>query len=119
MNCVVITKQLSYLMLYVGHLLTHMLPSINPDEEIDDINDIKPLNWVDKEMIPDSTASKPIEWDESQPKKIPDISAKKPDLWDEYAEEMIPDPTAIKPIDWDDEEVGDIPLYIVIIVIKV
>jgi calnexin len=62
-----------------GSLLTHMTPAILPSAEIDDVNDMKPMDWVDEEMIPDPEAVKPEDWDEEAPRMIEDPKAVKPD----------------------------------------
>ena len=66
-----------------------------------------PENWDSRATIPDPTATKPDDWDESQPATIPDPNAKKPDGWFEDEPDSVRDPTAVKPADWDDEEDGD------------
>eukprot|EP01039_Chlorochromonas_danica_P007912 gene7912-8729_t len=90
-----------------GNLLTHMAPSVNPPKEIDDPTDHKPADWVDEETIIDEQATKPDDWDESQPRKIADPNAVKPADWLEDEPLEIPDPEAVKPEDWDDEEDGE------------
>jgi calnexin len=89
-----------------GSLLTHLVPSVNPEAQISDPTDKKPTDWVDEKEILDMTASKPEDWDESQPRKIVDEKAVKPAGWLDSEPETIPNPDAIKPEDWDDEEVG-------------
>lgn len=85
-----------------------MFPSINPPAEIEDVEDTKPADWVDDVTIPDpDQATKPEDWDESEPLKIPDPEALKPEDWDEHALEYIPDPDAEVPEDWDVEEDGE------------
>ena len=88
-----------------GNLLTSMEPSINPPKLIDDPSDKKPSDWVDEAKIIDATATKPDDWDESQPAQIIDSEAVKPAGWLDDVEPMIDDPEAEKPSDWDDEEV--------------
>jgi calnexin len=88
-----------------GSLLTSMQPSVNPEKVIDDPTDSKPSDWVDDAKIIDSEATKPADWDESQPSTIPDAEAVKPTGWLDDLEPMIDDPEAEKPSDWDDEEV--------------
>lgn len=90
-----------------GSLFEDFEPPFNPPEEIDDPEDKKPNDWVDEVRIPDSSASKPEDWDEDAPVSIEDEEAEKPEGWldDEPAE--IADPEAEKPDDWDDEEDGD------------
>lgn len=93
-----------------GNLLSEgtMNPSVNPPTEIDDLSDEKPEDWVDDVTIPDpEQATKPEDWDESEPLKIPDPEAVKPEDWDEDALEFIPDPDAEVPEDWDEEEDGE------------
>ena len=41
------------------------------------VSDLKPETWVDEETIADPSASKPDDWDESQPPTIPDPDAVK------------------------------------------
>lgn len=57
-------------------------------------------------MMYDTSAVKPEDWDESQPKKIVDTHATKPDTWDENVPTTIADPAVSKPSGWDDEEVS-------------
>lgn len=83
-------------------------PSINPPEEIDDEDDVKPEDWVDEAYIPDpDQATKPDDWDESEPMKIPDPEAVMPEDWEENTPEYISDPDAEQPDDWDEEEDGE------------
>ena len=88
-----------------GSLLQNLAPPINPPKEIDDPRDFKPSTWIGQPMMYDTSAVKPEDWDESQPKKIVDIHATKPASWDETVPIIVPDPTVSKPSDWDDEEV--------------
>lgn len=90
-----------------GSLLEEFTPSVNPPAEIDDADDKKPEDWVDKAQIPDPKAKKPEDWDEDAPYEIVDEEAEKPEDWLEDEPEFIPDPEAAKPEDWDDEEDGD------------
>jgi hypothetical protein len=41
-----------------GSLLEDFDPAVNPPTEIDDPNDVKPEDWVDKQRIPDPDATK-------------------------------------------------------------
>lgn len=91
----------------VGSVLEDFEPPVNPPEFIDDPEDRKPEDWVDKKKIPDSDAVKPDDWDENEPYEIPDEDAVKPEGWLDNEPEMIPDPEAEKPEEWDDEEDGD------------
>ncbi len=92
-----------------GNLLNPKIlkPSLDSEEEIDDVNDVKPTDWVELKKIRDPKAIKPEDWDEEQPYQIPDPNAVKPNDWDEEMEEYISDPTAIKPDYWNDEEDGE------------
>ncbi|XP_030371768.1 calnexin [Scaptodrosophila lebanonensis] len=90
-----------------GSLLTDFKPPVNPPQEIDDPNDIKPADWDEREKIPDPTAQKPDDWDDDAPPQIPDPTAVMPDTWLEDEPEMIPNPTAQKPDDWDAEIDGE------------
>jgi calnexin len=90
-----------------GSLFEDFTPAINPDEEIDDPNDSKPEDWVDKARIPDPEASKPEDWDEDAPFEITDEEAVIPEDWLVNEPTSVPDPEAEKPDDWDDEEDGD------------
>ena len=90
-----------------GSLLDDFDPPVNPPLEIDDPNDMKPVDWVDAAKIQDPEAQKPDEWDEDAPREIPDEDAVKPNDWLEDEPEFISDPSATKPDDWDDEEDGD------------
>jgi calnexin len=95
-----------------GSLLENLDPPINPPEMINDPTDFKPADWVDDAFIPDVTATKPAEWDESQPRKIPDGKQVKPKDWDESMPEKIPDPKVAKLEIWDDEEVRQKLIFI-------
>lgn len=55
-----------------GSLLEDFTPSVNPEKEIDDPEDLKPADWVDEEKIVDTEATKPEEWDEEQPFQVVD-----------------------------------------------
>ncbi|XP_054262278.1 calnexin-like isoform X1 [Macrosteles quadrilineatus] len=90
-----------------GSLLEDFTPPVNPPQEIDDPNDVKPKDWDEREKIPDAEARKPEDWDEDAPQFIPDPSASKPDGWLDDEPENIPDPTAEKPSDWDEEMDGE------------
>lgn len=90
-----------------GSLLNDMTPPINPPKEIVDVNDKRPESWDDREKIPDESATKPDDWDESQPKLVQDENARMPDDWLENEPDMVPDPSATKPEDWDDETDGE------------
>jgi len=89
-----------------GSLLYNLVPPINPPQMIDDPNDVKPADWVDEKFIPDESAMKPEDWDESQPRKLPAGDQTKPADWDEDLPVMVPDPAVAKPDMWDDEEDG-------------
>ncbi|KAF8433490.1 Calreticulin family-domain-containing protein [Boletus edulis BED1] len=90
-----------------GNLLEDFTPPVNPPQEIDDPEDVKPSDWVDTKTIPDPDAVKPDDWDESEPYEILDEDAVKPEGWLDDELEYIPDPDAEKPEEWDDEEDGD------------
>jgi len=90
-----------------GSLFEDFAPSVNPDEEIDDPEDKKPEDWVEKAKIPDPAAKKPEDWDEDAPYEIVNELAEKPEDWLEDEPEFISDPEAVKPDDWEDEEDGD------------
>lgn len=90
-----------------GTLLEDFSPSVNPPTEIDDPDDTKPEDWVEKAKIVDPEAKKPEDWDEDAPYEITDEEAEKPEDWLEDEPEFVPDPEAEKPEDWDDEEDGD------------
>lgn len=90
-----------------GSLLEDFSPAVNPEEEIDDPNDSKPEDWVDKARIADPEATKPEDWDEDAPFEIVDEEAVIPEDWLIDEPKTIPDPEAVKPEDWDDEEDGD------------
>uniref|UniRef100_A0A0N4ZUU5 Calnexin n=1 Tax=Parastrongyloides trichosuri TaxID=131310 RepID=A0A0N4ZUU5_PARTI len=95
------------ILLVNGNLLTDMVPPITPPKEIHDINDVMPEDWDDRETIVDETATKPDDWDESQPETIVDTNAVKPSDWLEDENELIPNLEAEKPKDWDDEMDGE------------
>ncbi|XP_069486985.1 calmegin [Ambystoma mexicanum] len=86
-----------------GHLLEDMTPPVNPPEEIEDPDDIKPEEWDERLRIPDPSAAKPDDWNEDEPETIEDADAVKPEGWLDDEPEYIPDPTAEKPLDWDEE----------------
>lgn len=90
-----------------GSLLEDFEPAVNPAKEIEDSDDKKPSDWVDVARIPDPEATKPEDWDESQPRQIPDETAEKPEDWLDNEPLEIPDPKAVKPEDWSDEDDGD------------
>jgi len=90
-----------------GNLLEDFDPPFNPPKEIDDPEDKKPANWVDNAKIPDTTAVKPDDWDESAPATIVDKDDTKPDDWLDDEPSTISDPEASKPDDWDDDLDGD------------
>ena len=90
-----------------GSLLEDMKPPVNPEPEIDDPEDSKPVDWVDLKKIKDPSAVKPADWDEDAPKKILDSQAIKPSDWLDDTPSFVPDPTASVPNDWDEEEDGD------------
>lgn len=92
-----------------GSLLEDFDPSVNPEMEIDDVNDKKPDDWVDEAKITDPDAKKPDDWDEDAPYEIADEEAKKPDDWLEDEPEYIPDPDSVKPEDWNDDPDEDGP----------
>jgi calnexin len=46
-----------------GSLLTDFTPPVNLPKEIDDPNDVKPIDWADDETIPDPDARNPDDWD--------------------------------------------------------
>lgn len=56
-------------------------PLLQP-RTLEDPTDVKPKGWVDVATMPDPSASKPDDWDESQPKEIDDMTAEKPDTWE-------------------------------------
>jgi len=89
-----------------GNLLLDFSPPVNPPKMIDDVNDKKPNNWVDKQTIPDPLATKPADWDEDAPFEIPDLNSVKPAAWLENEPDYIPSPDAFKPADWDEAEDG-------------
>lgn len=70
-------------------------------------SDEKPDDWVDEAQIPDPTAVKPDDWDETAPEFIVDDAAVKPSGWLDNEPAMIPDPNAHEPEDWDEEEDGE------------
>eukprot|EP00918_Siedleckia_nematoides_P089901 GHVU01197562.1.p1 GENE.GHVU01197562.1~~GHVU01197562.1.p1 ORF type:complete len:397 (+),score=68.90 GHVU01197562.1:97-1287(+) len=86
-----------------GHLLKDMKPPIGPSETIDDPTDEQPADWVDEPTIVDPAATKPEDWDDTQPEEIPDPKAEKPEDWNEDEPATIPDPDAKKPREWNDE----------------
>ena len=67
--------------------------------------DTTPSDWVDVAKIPDPDASKPEDWDESEPMMVVDPSASKPATWYDDEPALVADKTAQKPGDWDDDEV--------------
>lgn len=90
-----------------GLLSADLVPPVEPATEIDDPTDSKPVDWVDEKEIPDASAVKPEDWDESAPAMIPDASAVKPSSWLDEEPLYVPDPKARKPEGWDEEEDGE------------
>ncbi|KAG4072721.1 hypothetical protein HA402_001833 [Bradysia odoriphaga] len=90
-----------------GSLLTDFTPPVNPPKFIDDVNDVKPADWDEREKISDPDSTKPVDWDEDEPPQIPDTSTSKPEGWLDDEETMIPDANAVKPEDWDPEMDGE------------
>lgn len=90
-----------------GSLLEDFEPPVNPPDEIDDPLDKRPVDWDDREKIPEEGAIKPEEWDEEAPAQLPDTEATMPAGWLEHEHPMVPDPTAEKPTDWDVEMDGE------------
>jgi hypothetical protein len=90
-----------------GSLLENMVPPINPPQEIDDPDDVKPDTWVDLPLMDDPGVSKPDDWDEDAPQFIVDSEATMPEGWAEDGEPYIPDPTASQPEDWEEEDDGE------------
>lgn len=90
-----------------GTLNESFEPPVQMPKKIDDPDDKKPGDWVDKKKIPDPDATKPDDWDEDAPREIPDADAVKPDTWLDDEPEKIPDPKAEKPANWDDDEDGE------------
>eukprot|EP00178_Gracilaria_changii_P014145 TRINITY_DN40146_c0_g1_i1.p1 TRINITY_DN40146_c0_g1~~TRINITY_DN40146_c0_g1_i1.p1 ORF type:complete len:635 (+),score=140.81 TRINITY_DN40146_c0_g1_i1:415-2319(+) len=90
-----------------GTLSDSFDPPVQPPKEIDDPDDKKPDDWVDKAKIPDPEATKPEDWDEDAPKEIVDEDAVKPEGWLDDEPKKIPDPDAKKPESWDDEDDGE------------
>ncbi|EOR01850.1 Calnexin-like protein [Wallemia ichthyophaga EXF-994] len=90
-----------------GSLLTDFDPPVNPPHLIHDPHDSKPGNWVEHAVIPDPSATKPDDWDESQPPYIPDPHSPKPENWRQDLPTFIPDPAITQPQDWNEEEDGE------------
>lgn len=82
-------------------------PAVAQLKKIDDPEDKKPKDWVDDKKIPDESAVKPDDWDESEPKQITDEKAVMPDDWEVDTPLKIPDTKAKQPDDWDVEEDGE------------
>eukprot|EP00271_Cylindrocystis_brebissonii_P013302 TRINITY_DN33038_c0_g1_i1.p1 TRINITY_DN33038_c0_g1~~TRINITY_DN33038_c0_g1_i1.p1 ORF type:complete len:587 (+),score=164.23 TRINITY_DN33038_c0_g1_i1:221-1981(+) len=82
-------------------------PPVIPAKTIKDPEDKKPADWVDIAKIPDASATKPDDWDESEPLMIDDEAATKPDGWLDDEPLEVDDPEAAKPDDWDEEEDGE------------
>lgn len=59
-----------------GSLLTDFTPAVNPPKFIDDVTDIKPADWDEREKIADPDSQKPEDWNEDEPPQIPDISTR-------------------------------------------
>jgi len=95
-----------YKVVIKGTLLDDFDPPVNPPTEIDDPEDVKPIDWDERERIADPEAKKPEDWNEEEPEQIADASAQQPAGWLEDEPEMIPDPTAEKPEDWDEDMDG-------------
>lgn len=56
--------------------MTDFTPPVNPQKFIDDLTDVKPADWDEREKINDPDARKPDDWDEDEPAQIPDISTR-------------------------------------------
>lgn len=82
-------------------------PPLQPPQEIDDPEDLKPSEWVDDPEMDDPSAVKPDDWDEDAPALIPDPEDIKPQGWLDNAPDMVPDPEAALPDDWDEDEDGE------------
>lgn len=89
-----------------GNLLRDFEPAVNPPAEIDDISDVKPVDWVDNAKISDPDSVKPEDWDESAPLYIDDPTATKPDDWLDNEPLYINDPESVKPENWNEDEDG-------------
>ena len=59
------------------------------------------------DFLVDPEATKPDDWDESEPRTIVDEDAEMPDGWLEDEPDMVSDPGAEKPDDWDDDLDGE------------
>lgn len=83
-------------------------PPFQPVEEIDDVEDKKPEDWVEVKKIADPDAVHPPkdEWDDDAPKEIPDMEQEMPEGWKEDQPLQVRDPTATMPEEWDEEEDG-------------
>ncbi|KAF2071555.1 hypothetical protein CYY_007127 [Polysphondylium violaceum] len=81
-------------------------PAFNPPKEIDDPSDKKPSTWVDEETIKDPEATKPEDWDETQPARIEDPEAVKPDDWQDNEPELVPSDET-QPEEWNEEDDGE------------
>lgn len=62
--------------IFTGSLLTDFTPPVNPPKFIDDLSDIKPADWDEREKIADPDAHKPDDWNEDEPPQIPDTSTR-------------------------------------------
>lgn len=54
--------------------MTDFTPAVNPPKFIDDVTDVKPADWDEREKISDPDSKKPDDWDEDEPPQIPDTS---------------------------------------------
>lgn len=96
---------------YAGNMLATgtLTPPLNPPKFVSDDFDTKPLDWDDREFIPDpSHTGKPDDYELKHVwRTIPDVDATKPEGWRDDLDPFIEDPRATKPIYWDDEEDGE------------
>lgn len=96
---------------YAGNLLDEgtLTPPLNPPKQVTDVLDTKPLDWDDREYIPDPKhIAKPDDYElKHKWMTIPDVNAIKPEGWGDELEPFIEDPLASKPVYWDDEEDGE------------
>ncbi|KAF0989720.1 hypothetical protein HZS_4661 [Henneguya salminicola] len=72
-----------------GSVFENFNPPVDPPKFIEDIEDIKPNDWDDRETIPDLTATKPDDFDQCPPPYISNPKEKKPDDWVEDEPEYL------------------------------
>ena len=90
-----------------GSIFSDFEPPFNPPAEIDDKEDTKPDDWIDDAKMSDSSAIKPVDWDEEAPPFVLDNDAVMPANWLLDEPIQMADPDAEPPSDWVADEDGE------------